>query len=70
MSMLLAVRNLDSSCMAQTDCRPGQSVFLDPVSKRDVMVYHYVKASDAIGGASYLGINYLDFSSGWPVVVS
>ncbi|KAF8830257.1 hypothetical protein HHX47_DHR2000452 [Lentinula edodes] len=48
----------------------GQSVFADPVSGRDVIVYHYVKLSDPIGGPSYLGINYLDFSSGWPVVVS
>ena len=46
----------------------GQSVYFDPVSGRDVMVYHYVP-NDAFGGPSYLGINYLDFSSGWPVVV-
>ena len=46
----------------------GQSLFLDPVSGRDVMVYHYVRNNE-VGGASYLGINYLDFSSGWPVVV-
>ncbi|KAJ6502271.1 glycoside hydrolase family 43 protein [Mycena sanguinolenta] len=46
----------------------GQSVFADPVSGRDVMVYHYVP-NNAFGGPSYLGINYLDFSSGWPVVV-
>lgn len=46
----------------------GQSVYLDPVSGRDIMVYHYVPL-DAVGGNSYLGINYLDFSSGWPVVV-
>lgn len=45
----------------------GQSVFRDPVSGRDVLVYHYAP----IGGpnASFLGINYLDFSQGWPVVV-
>ncbi|EIM86003.1 glycoside hydrolase family 43 protein [Stereum hirsutum FP-91666 SS1] len=47
----------------------GQSIFHDPVSGRDVMVYHYVRESE-VGGASYLGINYLDFSSGWPVVVN
>lgn len=46
----------------------GQSVFLDPVSQREVMVYHYVRNNDR-GGASYLGINYLSFASGWPVVV-
>ncbi|KAI0032151.1 glycoside hydrolase family 43 protein [Vararia minispora EC-137] len=47
----------------------GQSIFFDPVSQRDVMVYHYVP-NNAFGGPSYLGINYLDFSSGWPVVVN
>ncbi|KAF9036924.1 glycoside hydrolase family 43 protein [Hymenopellis radicata] len=47
----------------------GQSIFADPKSGRDVMVYHYIPASAAVGSASYLGINYLDFSSGWPVVV-
>ena len=46
----------------------GQSIFLDPMSGRDVMVYHYVP-NNSFGGPSYLGINYLDFSSGWPVVV-
>ena len=46
----------------------GQSVFLDPMSGRDVMVYHYVP-NNSFGGPSYLGINFLDFSSGWPVVV-
>ncbi|KAH8823004.1 glycoside hydrolase family 43 protein [Flagelloscypha sp. PMI_526] len=46
----------------------GQSLFKDPVSGRDVIVYHYVP-NNAFGGPSYLGINYIDFSSGWPVVV-
>ncbi|KIK68238.1 glycoside hydrolase family 43 protein [Collybiopsis luxurians FD-317 M1] len=46
----------------------GQSIFADPVSGRDVIVYHYVKKNDPPGGPSYLGINYLDFSSGWPVI--
>lgn len=46
----------------------GQSIYHDPVSGRDIIVYHYVP-NDAFGGPSYLGINYLDFSSGWPVVV-
>ncbi|KZV66585.1 glycoside hydrolase family 43 protein [Peniophora sp. CONT] len=48
----------------------GQSIFRDPVSNRDVMVYHYQPLNGPIGGPSYLGINYLDFSSGWPVVVA
>ena len=47
----------------------GQSLFLDPVSGRDVMVYHYVR-NDNFGGSSFLGINYVDFSSGWPVLVN
>ncbi|KAI4294308.1 glycoside hydrolase family 43 protein [Schizophyllum commune Loenen D] len=47
----------------------GQSIFYDPVSNRDVIVYHYIP-NDKFGGPSYLGINYLDFSSGWPVVVA
>ena len=46
----------------------GQSIFEDPVSGRDVMVYHYVP-NNSYGGPSYLGVNYLDFSSEWPVVV-
>jgi arabinan endo-1,5-alpha-L-arabinosidase len=47
----------------------GQSVFYDPASKRDVIVYHYVP-EDKLGGESFLGINFLDFSSGWPVVAA
>lgn len=46
----------------------GQSIYRDPVSNRDVIVYHYIP-NDKFGGPSYLGINYLDFSSDWPVVV-
>ncbi|VDB91772.1 unnamed protein product [Peniophora sp. CBMAI 1063] len=46
----------------------GQYIIHDPRTERDVIVYHYVKYDDPIGGPSYLGINYLDFSSGWPVV--
>lgn len=44
-------------------------MFRDPVSGRDVIVYHYVRNNDS-GGPAYLGINYLDFSSGWPVLVN
>ncbi|KAI0701658.1 glycoside hydrolase family 43 protein [Earliella scabrosa] len=47
----------------------GQSVYHDPVSNRDIIVYHYIP-NDKFGGPSYLGINYLDFSSGWPVLVN
>lgn len=46
----------------------GQSVYLDPVSGRDIILDHYVP-NNAFGGPSYLGINYLNFISGWPVVV-
>ena len=47
----------------------GQAIFRDPVSGMDVMAYHYVKKDEPIGGPSYLGINYLSFESGWPVVM-
>ena len=48
----------------------GQSIFHDPVSGRDVMAYYYARRNDTpVGGTTYLGINYLDFSSGWPVLV-
>ena len=47
----------------------GQSVYHDPTSGRDIMVYHYVP-NNSFGGPSYLGINFLDFSSGWPEVVA
>ncbi|TBU26057.1 glycoside hydrolase family 43 protein [Dichomitus squalens] len=46
----------------------GQSIFFDANSGRDLIVYHYVR-NDSYGGPSYLGINFLDFTSGWPVVV-
>jgi len=48
----------------------GQSVFRDPVSRKDVIVYHYIPKSAPVGSDSFfLGINYLDFTSGWPVLV-
>ncbi|TRM67901.1 glycosyl hydrolase [Schizophyllum amplum] len=46
----------------------GQSLFLDPISGRDVMVYHYVPV-DNITSDAVLGINYIDFTHGWPEVV-
>ena len=71
MSMLQEVRFFTVGMHTDTDAhRTGQSVFHDPISNRDVMVYHYVPDDAPIGGPSYLGINYLDFSSGWPVVLS
>ncbi|KIK52155.1 glycoside hydrolase family 43 protein [Collybiopsis luxurians FD-317 M1] len=49
---------------------PGApSIISDPNSGRDVMAYRFINKSDPPHGPSYLGINYLDFSSGWPVVV-
>ncbi|KAL0564544.1 hypothetical protein V5O48_017500 [Marasmius crinis-equi] len=47
----------------------GQSVYKDPVSGRYIIVYHYVRNDAPNGSPSFLGINFLDFSSGWPVVV-
>ncbi|EJD49198.1 Arabinanase/levansucrase/invertase [Auricularia subglabra TFB-10046 SS5] len=46
----------------------GQSLFRDPVSKRDVIAYHYV--SKKMGGGAKLGLNYVDFRSGWPKIVN
>ncbi|KZV93279.1 glycoside hydrolase family 43 protein [Exidia glandulosa HHB12029] len=46
----------------------GQSVFFDPVSGADVIVYHYVKNNNLTAPAT-LGINYLSFKTGWPVIV-
>ena len=48
---------------------PGSaSVIADPVSGRDVIVYHWVRNETQLGRA-HLGINFLNFSSGWPVLV-
>lgn len=46
----------------------GQSLFRDPVSKRDVIAYHWV-LKDKGGGARF-GMNYIDFKSGWPKIVT
>ncbi|EJD54374.1 glycoside hydrolase family 43 protein, partial [Auricularia subglabra TFB-10046 SS5] len=46
----------------------GQSVFHDPVSGRDMITYHFLKKAE-YNPTRHVGINYLDFSSGWPVVV-
>ncbi|KAF9261023.1 glycoside hydrolase family 43 protein [Marasmius fiardii PR-910] len=48
----------------------GQSIFKDPISGRYVIVYHYVRNSANDDSKAFLGINFLDFSSGWPVVVA
>lgn len=45
----------------------GQSVFQDPKTKRYVMVFHFSNPKHANSYAS-LGMYYLDFSTGWPVV--
>ena len=64
----------------------GQGVMVDPASNRPVLYYHYgascplvvaeanapsVNPSVGYHADQYLfGFNYLDFSSGWPVMVS
>lgn len=49
----------------------GQGVFYDPNQDSVVMYYHYVKPSVGYDGTQFqFGWNKLDFSSGWPVVVS
>ncbi len=49
---------------------PGRQImFEDPVSRRNVMMYHYVPRN-AFRGPAYFGINYVDFSSGCPYVVA
>ncbi|KAI6838477.1 glycoside hydrolase family 43 protein [Hortaea werneckii] len=46
----------------------GQSVFNDP-SEGPVLVYHYVDTTIGFAdGDKRLGINKIDFSSGWPIV--
>jgi len=48
----------------------GTSLFLDPKSGRDVMAYHWRPFDNIQGDSnSQLGLNYVDFSSGWPVLV-
>ena len=48
----------------------GQSVYHDPPSDRDVMVhYHARKNETPVGGTTYFGVNYIDFSGGGPVLV-
>lgn len=69
MSMRLAVSTVYLlTAIVRLTVRVGQSIIHDPRTGRDVIVYHYVKYDDPIGGPSYLGINYLDFSSGWPAM--
>lgn len=47
----------------------GQGVMVDPDSKKPVIYYHYVDPKDGYSFQKFLfGYNYLDFSSGWPVV--
>jgi len=74
MFMHLVVSVLESgSCvtkLANYILELGQSILRDPVSGKDVIVYHYIPKSAPVGSDSFLGMNYLDFSSGWPVLVS
>jgi len=47
----------------------GESLFWDPKSNRDVIVYHWLPRNNLSDGNAHLGINYVDFTSGWPVLV-
>jgi len=49
----------------------GQGVLFDPTVGRPVIYYHYVKPSLGYNADKFqFGFNYLDFSSGWPVIVT
>lgn len=45
----------------------GQSIFLDPQSQREVMVFHYSDPKEANAYAR-LGIYYVDWEGDWPIV--
>lgn len=45
----------------------GQGLFNDPTYGW-IMYYHYLKPSDLNDGDTLLGVNKVDFSSGWPVI--
>jgi len=47
----------------------GQSVYADPVSGRPIMVYHYVPRDMLGNSKARLGISFLNFTTGWPIVV-
>ncbi|KAI0822073.1 glycoside hydrolase family 43 protein [Trametes gibbosa] len=51
----------------------GQSIFTDSMSGRDIFVYHYVPVKSAqpySDAYATLGLNAIDWSSGWPVLRS
>ncbi|KAI0769077.1 glycoside hydrolase family 43 protein [Trametes elegans] len=51
----------------------GQSIFTDSKSGKDVFVYHYVPVKSAKPYSdefATLGLNAIDWSSGWPVLMS
>lgn len=53
----------------------GQGVYVSPEDGKIIMYYHYVKTDLAVDDVyAYenfqFGFNYLDFSSGWPVVTT
>ncbi|OCK79047.1 glycoside hydrolase family 43 protein [Lepidopterella palustris CBS 459.81] len=49
----------------------GQGVMYDSTLGRPVIYYHYVNPTIGYKAEDFLfGFNYLDFSSGWPVIVS
>ncbi|KAH9925024.1 glycoside hydrolase family 43 protein [Epithele typhae] len=51
----------------------GQAIFSDTKSGKDVFVYHYVPVKSAVpysDAYASLGLNAIDWSSGWPVLTS
>ncbi|KAF2502327.1 Arabinanase/levansucrase/invertase, partial [Lophium mytilinum] len=49
----------------------GQGVLYDSTLKKPVIYYHYVKPSIGYDSSQFqFGYNYLDFSSGWPVLTT
>ncbi|RDX52372.1 glycoside hydrolase family 43 protein [Lentinus brumalis] len=51
----------------------GQAIFTDSKSKKDIFVYHYVPVNSPQpynDAYSALGLNAIDWSSGWPVLTN
>ncbi|KAI0632307.1 endo-1,5-alpha-L-arabinosidase [Trametes polyzona] len=51
----------------------GEGIFTDSKSGKDIFVYHYLHSQGAIAykeANSSLGLNAIDWSSGWPVLTS
>lgn len=48
----------------------GQSVYADPKSGRDILVFHYLVPESPQDDKAKIGIYYLDWAGGWPKVVN